>query len=125
MTAPKHTPGPWYLAATNGGFQIRNRLSGKKFPETAGLLVATVPHFEVGHNADRANARLIAAAPELLEVLEEALGHLEILKNYAEVTARHDPDGDLNIDWDNVSSVRIHDLLARLTTTLQKARGEA
>jgi len=52
-TKPKHTPGPWKAHAEGGTV----------FGEL-GLLIASTPD----RNAE--NARLIAAAPELLEALE-------------------------------------------------------
>lgn len=57
----KHTPGPWYLAGNLPG--IRHKVhchpSGHDW---------SVAHVCNGNNAD-ANARLIAAAPELLDAL--------------------------------------------------------
>ena len=73
----KHTPGPWAVGRT-------------VYPNIAilckGNIVAEVRTYGVGmitegetapwHNAE-ANARLIAAAPELLEALRELLDQLE------------------------------------------------
>lgn len=59
----EHTPGPWKSGAhatIPGRFAIRH--------ESGGVIV--------GHTWDEANARLIAAAPELLEALIEANDHL-------------------------------------------------
>ena len=53
-----HTPGPW-IAECNC---IRSELGNQRFD-----LVAIVP---LNHNEWGANARLIAAAPELLEALQ-------------------------------------------------------
>ena len=64
--AMKHTPGPWYIdpikAHANGNQRI---MAGQCTP------VAVVPE----HLA--ADARLIAAAPDLLEALKEATSALE------------------------------------------------
>lgn len=60
----KHTPGPW-----NAGGVITDNISGA---------IATILENENGD--PRANAALIAAAPEMLEALmrlENALGHME------------------------------------------------
>ena len=54
-----HTPGPWYVLS---GTIIRSKDRGF----IASTPAANIPTFE----EDRANARLIAAAPDLLEALK-------------------------------------------------------
>ena len=70
----KHTPGPW-VADDNEGFsmwKIYSRMSPSG-SWVQGPCVAKV----IGDSAEAdANARLIAAAPELLEALEKALDAL-------------------------------------------------
>ena len=65
----KHTPGPWEVQAEDGFYVC-----------TGNLLVAAVQEVDqhptdtdefVAADATKANARLIAAAPELLEFAEE------------------------------------------------------
>ena len=59
MSAPAHTPGPW-RAAGDHVFSVRGRL--------------TVTRTVYGTEGERlANARLIAAAPELVEALRGML----------------------------------------------------
>jgi hypothetical protein len=58
-----HTPGPWEL---NG-----DTITGKD-TDLNRSPIATVSHFYRNREIDQANARLIAAAPELLEALEQA-----------------------------------------------------
>ena len=60
MPNTEHTPGPW--AVSEGDFSVRGRTGGR----VASFLpsYATLPG-----NAYRANARLIAAAPDLLAAL--------------------------------------------------------
>ena len=53
MTTTQHTPGPWSIAGYHVG--------------TMGVTVASVIY---AAGAERANARLIAAAPDLLAALE-------------------------------------------------------
>ena len=71
MTA-KHTPGPWYALRGQRNISIRHK-TGDKFlsmvnvASVRGNLPADCPY-----GSSEANARLIAAAPELLEALEEA-----------------------------------------------------
>jgi hypothetical protein len=65
METVKHTPGPWMIETPKTGGRF---ITGKGFP------VASL----TGHHVDDwdGNARLIAAAPELLEACQYALGHL-------------------------------------------------
>jgi len=65
---PAHTPGPWAILPNTPHF-VR-----AMHPAEGMQPVATVYHFN-GELA--ANARLIAAAPELLEALEAVLPDLE------------------------------------------------
>ena len=63
----KHTAGPWIVANEDNGTYIRSK-------SRYGGMVASV---EAGSQPMRdADARLIAAAPELLEVLSKILEHL-------------------------------------------------
>lgn len=73
MSARKHTAGPWNWYEhckddpANGPVKI----------ETRTRVLAEVISCGVGRHAERvANARLMSKAPELLGVLEEALGEL-------------------------------------------------
>ena len=61
-----HTPGPWKIGAREG--------ENLPILDSAGNNLALADFAEVANNADKveANARLIAAAPELLAALKEA-----------------------------------------------------
>ncbi len=59
----KHTPGPWEIDSSRVHTSI----------EADGLHVAMVSYGNVTMETHLANARLIAAAPELLEALVESL----------------------------------------------------
>lgn len=64
----EHTPGPW-TACDNNGYSIWRVTSPKYRAESASRTVAEV----VGDSAEtEANAHLIAAAPEMYELLERA-----------------------------------------------------
>ncbi len=68
----EHTPGPWtYREHLNDTFTIlgRNLDAGKTGVPYSGEELTVVFELE-----DEADARLIAAAPELLEACEDALG---------------------------------------------------
>jgi len=68
----KHTPGPWRTAGrmTNGAILIRGSEATSE--------VAVVLQNDTRYSVDE-TARLIAAAPELLEALQDAV---EYLKNH-------------------------------------------
>lgn len=63
----EHTPGPWTYQATAGNHDFAI------YPESTGRDVALVRDF------NEANARLIAVAPTMLEVLQEAEARLHTL----------------------------------------------
>ena len=64
----KHTPGPWKLRLGTG-VQYDYIIETK-----AGALVAAYPHYSgATKKVTKANARLIAAAPDLLEALNALL----------------------------------------------------
>jgi hypothetical protein len=60
----KHTPGPWKAQPREG---IEGQWEVVSTCETEWLIAAAAPHID--GDPDEANARLIAAAPELLEAL--------------------------------------------------------
>lgn len=63
-----HTPGPWWVERRVGdALQVNAKHRG----EGSSYCVASVNHWE--GETDRANARLIAAAPEMLAALKELL----------------------------------------------------
>lgn len=63
MSAHKHTPGPWCVEGVGIGALVRARING---------VIVAVRH-RLSAQEHEANARLIAAAPELLEALREAV----------------------------------------------------
>lgn len=72
MEEAKHTKGPWQAI----GLSIHtNRNRGKGSPETWVAVVKPGRADEV----ESADARLIAAAPDLLEALEDCLAQLDAL----------------------------------------------
>jgi hypothetical protein len=68
-----HTPGPWRVG--NAGFTV----FGPKTERPAPVVVAEIPPPtpRVSREERKANARLIAAAPEVLAALETSLKWLE------------------------------------------------
>lgn len=71
MTQPNHTPSPWTYGRSKEsfGFKIKDRF-GKAIAAISGTVKRSDEECE-------ANARLIAAAPELLEALKRNLWHKE------------------------------------------------
>ena len=67
----KHTPGPWTIKATHSSIEVR--------PAKGAPICEIVTHDSAGAVADpaqdRANAVLIAAAPDLLEALKTRLDY--------------------------------------------------
>lgn len=83
-TAPAHTPGPWTFSTKDYG----QRNNGRWFdilPGDGGLAFTAVVQPSIPTEEAEANARLIAAAPELLTALKDALAALELAK-------KRDPD---------------------------------
>ena len=75
----KHTPGPWYVGS--GTYEGRNIYSTASVTDGEGFtyqpVVATAEDDEVA--CWDANARLIAAAPDLLEALKDMVDLVELL----------------------------------------------
>ena len=70
MSETKHTPGPWVVKSARSGFYIESQFD---------VIVDSLDEFgRYGAIDDEANARLIAAAPELLEALE---GCIDLMDN--------------------------------------------
>ena len=69
--AVKHTPGPWHIAY-GGQYADDYAIIGSKFSERAVCNMEPRDYVQ-------ANARLIAAAPELLEALKNANAFIESL----------------------------------------------
>lgn len=88
MAESKHTPGPWTAALSYSeldckGALIEGTLYDEDEREIAYLNFEDSPHFDV---MKRANARLIAAAPDLLEASKPTLSERARtrLEEYAE-----------------------------------------
>lgn len=107
MTAPKWTPGPWVVDADDRDYGACVRTSAEPCVSVAwcgpASAVSAFGSYSVLLEEVHANARLIAAAPDLAEALEAVI---------ADITADNDT-------WAPDSSVE----LAR--AALAKARGDA
>lgn len=94
MTPTKHTPGPWKV---DPNFPGMVRIDDDP---TSGILVGLA-----------ANARLIAAAPELLEALKEAMGELNDYRRL------------LVYDKEDVADLK--STISKAAAAIAKATGEA
>lgn len=90
----KHTPGPWRLdiAARSAGFAVvasRPKASGG-----TNRVCSTIPANRTpdAFEEAKANARLIAAAPEMLAALKDAIGALEFCRDYHSDLGNEDQD---------------------------------
>src|SRR5688572_28329605 len=71
----KHTPGPWGYGMKDGNYVIMTADEGRLF-----RTVATVRDFPASSSkTEEANARLIAAAPDLLKRIEATQNFLAVL----------------------------------------------
>lgn len=104
MDAVKYTPGPWML-------NIGTLKGGHILVYAEGYGVAKVYDEETeSRTTNMANARLIAAAPDLLEALQDALGALE---------QDYDIGKDANdSDWEGLAYQRLQNARAAIAKAL-------
>jgi hypothetical protein len=73
-----HTPGPWKARQIGANaWRIETVPDGDYVPLSVAVVVTTVLEVGVSYSDAADNARLIAAAPELKEALEDCLGLLK------------------------------------------------
>lgn len=82
----KHTPGPWTVINTISGALSINAAPRVPIATVGGM------GWHLGEEAARANARLIAAAPDLLNMCERLLGFAH---HYADASATLAAEGML------------------------------
>jgi hypothetical protein len=109
-----HTPGPWRVEECGSHYQVE--CSAPEMSATVAVIMARNPSL-----TGRADARLIAAAPELLEALVWATNMAEALINLATeaIEARKvsgDPDDEEMMDYHEAQ-------LAKARAAIAKARG--
>lgn len=86
MTEAKHTPGPWGIIHGNYGCKNIHRIG--EYPDGGIFAIQEIgyTHGLSDETEDDANAKLIAAAPDLLSVAKRIDDYPEInLNNYNEV----------------------------------------
>lgn len=78
MSESKHTPGPWRIFETDHG----SKIIGIGSEDGAGVADAGFGLWGGDSDEARANARLVAAAPELLEALKYLVMHCKGLDRF-------------------------------------------
>ena len=116
----KHTPGPWHFHMARNDGAVRTFWVNAEYEIPAGKRQHAVCElydvFHQGeHQADaEANARLIAAAPELLRSCREALASSELWMDWDNVGGEHEGEAEA------CASV-----VQRLKAAIAKATGES
>lgn len=73
-----HTPGPWVVTS---GYNGRTTVAMVRSPDRTVCVEAATDAQPPGFDATDANARLIAAAPELLKALKEAVAVARVARD--------------------------------------------
>ena len=77
MSQSKHTPGPWTFVGPSPGGTACDDGGDYAIIQGRGIIAEAIHHVDVGRTEDAlANARLIAAAPDMLEALESVYERL-------------------------------------------------
>jgi hypothetical protein len=79
MSEIKHTPGPWGVSAISPNIVVQHDFMGATNVQVGSASGYTGSPFFPSDEEAIANARLIAAAPELLEALKEAIETIKFL----------------------------------------------
>lgn len=106
----KHTPGPWHFHKKESEAAFRIDAKGDEWQELA--TVYQVPPYTHLMEQGEANARLIAAAPEMLDALKLARAHVQ-WRVSCEFNAGAPPTG-----------TKAHAALVALDAAIAKAEGE-
>ena len=117
----KHTPGPWRIDYDGVLCAPKNEQYGRKHD----VRLASFPWSsfqEFNGSENKANARLMAAAPDLLEALEQLLSVMDVDGPATD----DDPDED-SVGWngDGTEMPMTFGHLRRARSAIAKARGEA
>lgn len=114
MNEPKWTKGPWEALPQNGAGPMIVHIfdTGNQMRPTGYRLIAHMLERGNSLDQDRANAHLIAAAPDLYEALETV----------AQLLRDHHGDQSSEDGWQNEE---IRDAWLAARAVLAKARGEA
>jgi hypothetical protein len=117
LAAARHTPGPWFVGAQNDSLYVLDATPSPApydgpIPREYGPNVVATPNFRIA--GYKANARLIAAAPDLLAAIKVAV-------QLAEVASDWNLD-EVEIDGEMVLT---HALAERFRVAIAKAEGSS
>jgi hypothetical protein len=107
-----HTPGPWQVYADTPSIEPNWHI----VTNASRMRVLANVHIEPGNEVDAANARLIAAAPELLEACQAIFACIEsgmLVRSTA---------NDFDSDW-AIRQLPLVRSLAKLNEAIAKAEG--
>ena len=90
MTKPKHTPGPW---RKQGNIIFGNAIG----TSVCKLYTQHIPNEKSGAVEERANAQLIAAAPDMLEALEIVFELIDSGQLVRDISKDHESDFSLKM----------------------------
>ena len=99
----EHTKGPWEVARTDAGIIVRTESAKKtRFGASRYAAIGGFDRSDPEQLAEAlANARLIAAAPELLEALIELVGEIDLLASESCGVAGLHLNGDV-ATWEEI-----------------------
>lgn len=127
MTEAKHTPGPWSIEVGNDPSDWANY-----FPKVLAenYTVVGTEGMYGDRETDLANARLIAAAPELLEALQESVQLFEVQSQMHRLISRRAKgmhgiavdDDVLAIEWQSLRAIA-DCMIVRRDKAIAKATG--
>ena len=111
----QHTPGPWMA--------VGRQVEAESLRTSPNIMPPLICEVEREPNGE-ANARLIAAAPDLLEQLDQRAGNLETLANYIELWLKHGavkperadtPRGQTMVDAARICAAEARTIIAGVT----------
>ena len=121
----KHTPGPWIGAGPSFGLKFPKYTTEivTEWEDGEGNVVSICElPFSEHDDENEANARLIAAAPELLKALRIAREHILIDRDSFQEAHRY-PDGSMERE-DQKALDRLDAKLAKINAAIAKAEGQ-
>jgi hypothetical protein len=98
-----HTPGPWVVPPDSDGFSIET-VDGRIIAQAMQVSPPTNPF---RHQERRANARLIAAAPDLLNTLRELVEIADAAISAGDWKVDGCCDPSLSLDWARAAIAKV------------------
>ena len=113
----KFTPGPWFHHGPSGSEHTAGGFIKSSADRNSSPLICSI--YGTDGQPHKANANLIAAAPDLLEALENLLWHAEVLEEFIESERGRGRNADqLYADGE------MHNYMVEAKASILKARGQ-